>query len=102
MFTGIVREQGRIAAVEGGQDGVRLLVEAPATAAQAAIGDSVAVSGVCLTVTAAENGRYQQVDLTPGPHHIEVRASGFIPSAFDVNVAPGRTTAYRTALRPQP
>ena len=56
MFTGIVREQGRIAAVEGGQDGVRLLVEAPATAAQAAIGDSVAVSGVCLTVTAAENG----------------------------------------------
>ena len=56
MFTGIVRERGRIAAVEGGQDGVRLLVEAPATAAQAAIGDSVAVSGVCLTVTAAENG----------------------------------------------
>ena len=56
MFTGIVRERGRIAAVEGGQDGVRLLVEAPATAARAAIGDSVAVSGVCLTVTAAENG----------------------------------------------
>src|SRR5438128_7485606 len=56
MFTGIVRERGRIAAVEGGQGGVRLLVEAPATAAQSAIGDSVAVSGVCLTVTAAENG----------------------------------------------
>ena len=56
MFTGIVRERGRVAALEGGQDGVRLLVEAPATAAQAAIGDSVAVSGVCLTVTAAENG----------------------------------------------
>jgi len=56
MFTGIVRERGRIADVEGGQAGVRLLVEAPATAAQAAIGDSVAVRGVCLAVTAAETG----------------------------------------------
>src|SRR5438128_12483649 len=78
MFTGIVRERGRIAAVEGGQDGVRLLVEAPATAARAAIGDSVAVSGVCLTVVAADNGtlafdavpetlrRSSLADLTPG------------------------------------
>jgi riboflavin synthase alpha subunit len=56
MFTGIVRERGRVAAVEGGESGVRLLVEAPATSAQAAVGDSVSVSGVCLTVTAAENG----------------------------------------------
>jgi riboflavin synthase len=56
MFTGIVRELGRVARVEGGANGVRLLVDAPATAGQAAIGDSIAVSGVCLTVTAAENG----------------------------------------------
>src|SRR2546429_1654775 len=56
MFTGIVREQGRIAAVDGGDDGVRLVVEAPATAAQAGLGDSIAVSGVCLTVVAADNG----------------------------------------------
>jgi len=57
MFTGIVREQGRVAAVDGGTDGVRLVVEAPSTAAQAAVGDSVAVSGVCLTVTEIENSR---------------------------------------------
>ena len=56
MFTGIVRERGRIAAVDGRDDGIRLLVEAPATAAHAALGDSVAVSGVCLTVVAADNG----------------------------------------------
>jgi len=56
MFTGIVRERGRIAAVDGGDDGIRLVVEAPATAAQAALGDSIAVSGVCLTVVAADNG----------------------------------------------
>jgi riboflavin synthase len=56
MFTGIVRERGRIASVEGDAHGVRLVVEAPQTAASASLGDSVAVSGVCLTVVAAENG----------------------------------------------
>jgi riboflavin synthase len=44
MFTGIVRERGRIVSF----DGSRLVVEAPATSA--AVGDSVAISGVCLTV----------------------------------------------------
>ena len=51
MFTGIVRERGRVAAVEGGADGVRLRIEAPATAPHVAVGDSVSVNGVCLTAT---------------------------------------------------
>ncbi len=53
MFTGIVREVGTVAAF----DGSRLLVEAPETASGAAIGDSVAVAGVCLTVVEKEEGR---------------------------------------------
>ena len=44
MFTGIVRELGRVVVF----DGSRLLLEAPQTSAD--IGDSVAVDGVCLTV----------------------------------------------------
>ena len=56
VFTGIVREQGRVAAVYGGTDGVRLEIDAPETAAQASVGDSVAVSGVCLTVTSVDDG----------------------------------------------
>jgi riboflavin synthase len=56
MFTGLVRERGRVETVDGGADGVRLVVAAPVTGAQAAVGDSVSVSGVCLTVVAAENG----------------------------------------------
>jgi riboflavin synthase len=56
MFTGIVRERGRVASVDGDEAGVRLVVEASATAAEASLGDSIAVSGVCLTVVAAENG----------------------------------------------
>jgi riboflavin synthase alpha subunit len=57
MFTGIVRERGRVESVDGDAEGVRVVVEAPATAAGISLGDSVAVSGVCLTVVAADNGR---------------------------------------------
>jgi riboflavin synthase len=53
MFTGIVREVGTAAAF----DGARLLVEAPETAKTVAVGDSVSVAGVCLTVVATETGR---------------------------------------------
>ena len=49
MFTGIVREQGRIASLEGGASGVRVVVEAPATAPGVGLGDSVAINGCCLT-----------------------------------------------------
>jgi riboflavin synthase len=57
MFTGIVRELGLVEAVDGGVDGVRLRVRAPQAAAQASVGDSVALNGVCLTVTDVEDER---------------------------------------------
>jgi hypothetical protein len=47
------------------------------------------------------DGVFQQLNLEPGPHHLEVRAPGFEPIAFDVNVEPGRTITYRAAMRPQ-
>jgi len=56
VFTGIVREIGRLEAIEGGDDGIRLTVRAPATAAGVGVGDSVALNGVCLTVVAAGDG----------------------------------------------
>lgn len=56
MFTGIVREVGRVAAVEGDDDGVTLSVDAPQTAEGLGVGDSVAVAGVCLTAEAVEDG----------------------------------------------
>lgn len=56
MFTGIVRERGRVVSVDGGGDGVRLRVEAPRTAADTQVGDSVSIGGVCLTATAVSDG----------------------------------------------
>ena len=56
MFTGIVRERGRVASVDGDGDGIRIRLEAPLTAGEAAIGDSVSLNGCCLTVVEAANG----------------------------------------------
>jgi riboflavin synthase len=53
MFTGIVRELATVASF----DGSRLVVTAPETAAHAAVGDSVAVAGVCLTVVETAEGQ---------------------------------------------
>jgi riboflavin synthase len=80
MFTGIVRELGRIVSVDGTADGTRVVVESPETAGRANVGDSVAVNGVCLTVTESANGtlafdavpetlrRSSLGRLTPGEH----------------------------------
>ena len=68
MFTGIVRELGRVVEVDGDGDGMTLRVSAPATAAGAAVGDSVAIGGVCLTAEAVEDGaiRFHAVPETLG------------------------------------
>ena len=50
MFTGIVEEIGAITAVEPSGDGVRITVRAPKAVSDAGHGDSISVSGVCLTV----------------------------------------------------
>ena len=54
MFTGLIREVGRVASIVGDDDGARLTVDAPAAAAEAKPGDSVAVDGVCLTVVSVD------------------------------------------------
>src|SRR3954467_12594271 len=56
MFTGLVREVGEVVSVSQDVDGMRRAVRAPAPAADAALGDSVAISGVCLTVVEAPEG----------------------------------------------
>ena len=51
MFTGLIAELGRITAVEKGESSAVFTIAAPALISQIALGDSVAVNGVCLTAT---------------------------------------------------
>lgn len=50
MFTGIVEELGTVEAVEEQDDAIRLTVRAGTVLSDAALGDSIAVNGCCLTV----------------------------------------------------
>lgn len=47
------------------------------------------------------DGVLQHLELTPGPHQIEIRAYGFAPLVFDVNAVGGRTITYRARMIPQ-
>ena len=50
MFTGIIAELGTIVSTEPSGDSLRVCVRAPRAVGRAGHGDSIAVSGVCLTV----------------------------------------------------
>ncbi len=54
MFTGIVEELGTVEALEDQGDAVRLSVRGPLVTEDAALGDSICVNGVCLTVAARD------------------------------------------------
>ena len=51
MFTGLIAELGRITAIEKGESSAVFTIAAPGLISQIALGDSVAVNGVCLTAT---------------------------------------------------
>ncbi len=53
MFTGIVEELGEVAGIEDLGEAARIAIHCPQIAEASRLGDSVAVNGVCLTVTAA-------------------------------------------------
>ena len=51
MFTGIVEEIGQIAAIRKGSASAVLSIQASKVLEGTKIGDSIAVNGICLTVT---------------------------------------------------
>lgn len=54
MFTGLVEEVGTVLAVRPTENGTDLQISAPGIAQGIRTGDSIAVNGCCLTVTACE------------------------------------------------
>ncbi|QTE27825.1 riboflavin synthase [Pengzhenrongella sicca] len=65
MFTGIIEELGTVVALErasgpaGGRDAdARITVRGPLVTSDAALGDSISVAGVCLTVAALGEGTF--------------------------------------------
>ena len=65
MFTGIIQAVGHIAAIESGEQDIRLCIESGKLPLEGvSLGDSIATSGVCLTVTAL-TGQGYWADVSP-------------------------------------
>jgi riboflavin synthase len=83
MFTGLVETLGTVAAVVPEPPGVRLIVEAPEIAADAALGDSICVSGCCLSVVQLDGGR---LEFQLGPETLARTTLGGLAAGGRVNL----------------
>jgi len=72
VFTGIVEEIGEVAAVRRTDEVLELTVRGPTVSSDARHGDSIAVSGVCLTVTAVEAAADPAADGPGGTFRVEL------------------------------
>jgi riboflavin synthase len=77
VFTGIVEELGVVVAAAetagGDEHAIRVTIQGPLVTSDVAVGDSIAVSGVCLTV----------VDVAPGRFTADVMRETLIRSSLD-------------------
>ena len=58
VFTGIVEELGEVVSLEQAPDSARLTVRGPLVTSDAATGGSIAINGVCVTVTGTSDGTF--------------------------------------------
>ena len=84
MFTGIVREIGTVEGVERSEEGARLRVRA-GLAADLTSGDSVSVSGACLTVASTSDGAFEAEVMN---QTLSVTTLGGLESGGSVNLEP--------------
>ena len=85
MFTGIVKELGVVVSVAEAAGGRDLVVLAPDTAAQAAVGDSVSIDGCCLTAAALDG---DAISFQAVPETIARSTLGALEPGAAVNVEP--------------
>jgi len=81
MFTGIIEEVGRLAGVTRGEQATEVRIET--TLDPGPVGASLAVEGVCLTVTAVGRG---QVSVTVGPETLARSTLGALRVGDPVNL----------------
>jgi riboflavin synthase len=83
MFTGLIEEVGRIVGVERRTSGCRVEIAA-SLARELASGDSLAINGVCLTVSPAAGGSSVVADV--GPETMRVTTLGSLRAGQAVNL----------------
>ncbi len=82
MFTGLIEDVGTVESVESSSDGARMRI-ATGLGAEIASGDSVAVNGVCLTVTAVDASGFETEAMN---QTLEVTSLGGLSDGDRVNL----------------
>jgi riboflavin synthase len=82
VFTGLIQDIGRVEAVERGGEGSQMRIATKLTS-EIALGDSVAVDGVCLTATASDSDGFETEAMN---QTLEVTALGGIEAGAAVNL----------------
>jgi riboflavin synthase len=88
MFTGIVEELGQVVSRRGG----RLVVRSPVAASDAAVGDSISIGGVCLTVVGTDG---DELSFDISEETFERTSLGVLRRDGSVNVERPATLASR-------
>ena len=83
MFTGLVETLGRVTAVVPEPPGVRLAVQAPDIAGSAQLGESVCISGCCLSVVRIDGER---LEFQLGPETLSRTSLGRLAPGHAVNM----------------
>lgn len=58
MFTGLIEELGKVSRLTKGKDSAKIMISAKKVLEKTKIGDSIAVNGICLTVTSLESSAF--------------------------------------------
>jgi len=97
MFTGIIEDVGTLVSTRAGAAGGRVLVfGARFPVDSLALGDSVAVNGTCLTVTAREaSGEGSRFSVDAGPETLERTTVGALAMGARVNLERALTLSTR-------
>ena len=91
MFTGLIREVGKVERIDRDEAGARISIAADLVS-DLAPGDSVAVSGVCLTATGLRPGGF---DADVMNQSLELTALGGLAGGDRVNLEPAMRPADR-------
>lgn len=92
MFTGIIEELGRVAAIDRLAAGVRITIAADVVTGDITIGDSIAVNGVCLT---ALDPRPESFAADVSPETLERSTIGRLKVGSRVNLERAVTPSTR-------
>jgi riboflavin synthase len=95
MFTGIVEELGTVEALDDQGDAIRLTVRGPLVTADAGLGDSIAVNGVCLTVVSTGS----TTDGRPDTFTADVMNETLVKSSLG-SLVPGSQVNLERAVTP--